>query len=393
MWIIVLLLSLSPATAVLAGAQVVDANVEYTFGRQATFRASIQAALPIQTASLSIRAQGETDTLVELLTPDDQGKVEYIYNLVTRPLRAFARVDYWFKVTTQDGVETTSPVFSFNYEDNRFAWKIMESKPFRVHWYGSDEAFAQSVLDVAQQGLQHIQGILPLQTPAQVDIYVYASSNEMQETLLLAGKSWVAGHADPDLGVMVAALPPGPDQRLVTEERIPHELMHIMIYQANPGVYNTLPVWLNEGLASISELYPNPDYQVLLDTAAKKDTLISIVSLCQGFPTDISGTQLSYAEAAAFTRYLYRQYDSSGLQALISGYTNGLECSRAVEIAFKTPLAQIESDWRKTILASASPSGPATKVWPWFAMLGVILFVPLALGLVGLRKRAPSKLF
>jgi hypothetical protein len=393
LWAIVFLLSLSPATSVMASAQVVDASVDYTFGGPATFRASIQTAVPIRTVSLSIRAQGETDTLVAPVTPDNQGKLLYQYNLAARPLRAFARVDYWFKVTTQDGVETTSAVFSFNYEDNRFAWKKMESKPFRVHWYGSDEAFAQGVLDVAQQGLQRIQGILPLQTPAQVDIYVYASSSEMQETLLLAGKSWVAGHADPDLGVMVAALPPGPDQRLVTEERIPHELMHIMVYQANPGAYNKLPVWLNEGMASISELYPNPDYQILLETAAKKDSLISIVSLCQGFPTDISGAQLSYAEAAAFTRYLYRQYGSSGLQTLISGYTNGLECSRAVEVAFKTPLTQIESDWRKTIIASTPASGPATEVWPWFAMLGVILFIPLTLGLVGLRKRAPSKLY
>lgn len=392
-WVIVLLLFLSPATSVMAGAQVVDAKVDYTFGGQATFQASIQTTVPIRTASLSIRAQGEMDTQIEPVTPDYQGKVVYQYNLATRPLRAFARVDYWFIVTTQDGVETTSPVFSFNYEDNRFAWKKLESKPFRVHWYGSDEAFAQGVLDVAQQGLQRIQGILPLQTPVQVDIYVYTSSNEMQETLLLAGKSWVAGHADPDLGVMVAALPPGPDQRLVTEERIPHELMHILVYQANPGAYNKLPVWLNEGLASISELYPNPDYQVLLETAAKKDTLISIVSLCQSFPTDISGAQVSYAEAAAFTRYLYRQYGSSGLQALISSYTNGLECSRGVEAAFKTPLLQIESDWRKTILASAPPSGPATEVWSWFAVLGVILLIPLALGLVGLYKRAPGKLY
>jgi hypothetical protein len=388
-WFLILLFAFIPATPARADVQIVDASVDYTFGRQATFRAHILSDNPIRTASILIRAQGDPQTLVVPLLPDSQDNLVYQYDLSSRPLRAFARVDYWFKATAQDGSQTISQVFSFHYEDNRFTWKKLDANPFTVHWYEGDEVFAQSVLDVAQQGLQHIQGILPLQAPDHVDIYLYASPNELQETLLLAGQNWIAGHADPDLDVMVVALPAGPDQRLVTQERIPHELMHILLYQANPSGYNNLPTWFNEGLASISELVPNPDYQVLLETAARRDTLIPIASLCRGFPVDISGAQVSYAEADSFTRYLYRQYGSSGLQTLIGSYMDGLDCSRAVEVSLKTPLAQIETDWRNTIFTSPAPKEPTPDVWPWFAILGLILAVPLVLGLVGLRKRAP----
>lgn len=386
----VLLSGFFPLTSAQARLQIVDATVTYIFGGKATFQARLQTDVPIKTATLSIRPQGDARPQVETLTPDARGNLVYQYDLASNPLRAFSKVDYWFTAADQDGTEITSPVLTFKYEDNRFAWKKMDVKPFSVHWYVGDENFALGVLDTAQQGLLRIQSLLPLQTPDQVDIYIYASTNEMQETLLLAGRDWVAGHADPDLGVTVVALPAGPDQGLLTQERIPHELMHIMLYQANPGAYNKLPVWFNEGVASISELVPNPDYQVLLETADKKDALIPIASLCQVFPVDISGAQLSYAESSSFTRYLYHQFGSSGLQTLIGAYANGLECSRAVDVSFKTPLAQIESDWRLTIRGSSAPGQLTTNVWPWFLILGLVLGVPLVLALVGLRKRQGS---
>jgi hypothetical protein len=214
----------------------------------------------------------------------------------------------------------------------------------------------------------------------------------MQETLLLAGQNWAAGHADPDLAVMVVALPVGPDQVLLTEERIPHELMHIMLYQSNPKAYEKLPAWFNEGLASISELVPNPDYQVLLETASKKGTLIPIASLCRGFPVDISGAQVAYAEATGFTRYLYRQYGSSSLQTLLGNYADGLECSRGVDVSLKISLAQLDSNWRATIFGTPPPSPLSGAVWSWFVLLGVVLAIPLILTILGLRKRAPGEL-
>jgi hypothetical protein len=391
-WILAFLSGFLPAASILPGVQVFNAKVEYTFGEKINFQAQVLSDAAIKTASILIRAQGSTDTLVEPIALVSQNLLTYTSDLSSRPLRAFARIDYWFILKTEDGKQFTSPVFNFYYEDNRYTWQVLVDKPFVVHWYEGNEAFAQDVLDVAHQGLQRISSILPLQAPAQVDIYVYASLDELQKTLSLTGRNWEAGHADPDLGVMVVALPVGPDQGLVTEERVPHELMHIMLFQSNPAGYNNLPVWFNEGLASISELVPNPDYQVLLETAVKKDTLIPIASLCRSFPTDLVGAQLSYAEAADFTRYLYHKYGSTGLQSLIGGYADGLECSRAVEVSFNASLPRIESDWRATILSTTTPTEPSPQVWPWFILLGVILVIPLMLALVGLSKRRPGVL-
>jgi hypothetical protein len=114
-------------------------------------------------------------------------------------------------------------------------------------------------------------------------------------------RDWVAGRRC-DLGVIVVTLPPGSDQKLLIDQRIPRA-MHILVYQL--PIPDTLTPAVDEGLASQVELYPNSDYPILLEDAVKREALIPIASLCQTFPRDASSALLSYAQAASFTKYLY----------------------------------------------------------------------------------------
>jgi hypothetical protein len=223
-----------------------------------------------------------------------------------------------------------------------------------------------------------------------VDIYIYPNAAEMKATLDLSGVNWVAGHADPDLGVMAVALPAGPEQRLLMDQRIPHELMHILTYQSMGQTYANLPVWLSEGLASIAELYPNPDYQVLLNNAQKKDSLLAMSSLCQAFPRDASSALLAYAQSASFTRYLYNKFGISGFQALLDRYADGLDCGRAVESALRHSLVQLERQWRQETFAENVSLKALNNLLPWFVLLLAALAAPLSLTLGRLRRREIS---
>jgi hypothetical protein len=375
----------------------IETEVDYTFGETITFRTRFQSDADIQEALIFFQATGDTQTEVKTatVTPLGNNKFElsYTYNLADRPLRAFSKVEYWFQVKAQGVEDFPSPHFLFNYEDNRVKWQSLEENAFRVHWYEGDVAFGQSVLDVAEAGLQRVQGLLPqVEIPASIEIYIYPTSKEMQTTLSPSGQNWAAGHADPDLGVMVAALPAGPDQRLLMEERIPHELMHIMLYQLVGSNYANLPTWLNEGLASVSELYPNPDYQILLNSAQKKAALLPIASLCKGFPQDASNALLAYAEAASFTRYLQSRFGTPGIQSLVTNYANGLDCQRGIETALGMNLTQLERRWREDALAENIYATAAGNILPWFVVLAAALVVPLGLILSKLRKKPASQL-
>jgi hypothetical protein len=367
-------------------------EVQYTFGEKITFQTEVQSSAPLQEATIFIQADGDAQTEVRTatVTPLENNiyQLSYTYDLAERPLRAFSNIGYWFQVKAQGVEDYTSPRSSFYYEDNRVKWQTLEESPFRVHWYEGEIAFGQSVLDVAKAGLQRVQSLLPqAKTPAEIGIYIYPSAKAMQATLSMAGQDWAAGHADPDLGVMVAALPAGPDQRLLMEERIPHELMHIMLYQLAGSDYPKLPTWLNEGLASISELYPNPDYQILLNNAHQKGTLLPIASLCQGFPKDASNALLAYAQTASFARYLQSRFGTPGIQSLVTNYANGLDCERGIQTSLGMNLTQLERQWRGDTLDENIYATAAGNLLPWFVILTAALVVPLGLVVSRLRRR------
>jgi hypothetical protein len=366
--------------------QVSDVRVEYTFGEQVVMRAQITASEPIEEVMVFLRNAGETNSLFGL-AEINQGEIIYKHDLNRQPLRAFSTISYWFAVKLQGGQTITTPPAVFDYVDNRFQWQLLESAPFRVHWYNGDVIFGQSVLDIAQTGLLRAQNYLKLLPPAMVDIYIYASGADMQSTLRMAGLKWVAGHASPDLSLVIVTLPPGADQRLETERQIPHELMHILLYTKAPDRYNQIPAWLNEGMASMNELYPNPDYDVALRHAVENDTLIPIVSLCQSFPLDASSVYLAYAEAASFTRYLFSQYGATGIEALFSQYANGLGCERGVEVAFGKTIKRVEIDWRSKAFGGNAVLSVLGNLLPWILLLVVPLAVPAALSVFGLRRR------
>lgn len=388
-WIFILLISISlawlnfPALAA-TSSQVTPDPVEYTFGDQVILRASIDTDLKIQEVKVFIQSSGDTNTYSGIALIQD-GQIKYHHDLTAEPLRAFSQVDYWFLIVPFTGDSFLSETFSFFYEDNRFNWQVHSSPSFTVHWYEGDLAFAQNVLNAAEAGLVRANRMLILPPIQPVDIYVYASGLEMQSTLRLGGLRWTAGHADPDLGVAVVSLPVGPDQRSEIERQIPHEVMHLVLYQSVGQPYYTLPTWLKEGLASANEIRPNPDYYVILSNAVEDDTLIPMASLCPSFPPD-NTVYLAYAQSDSFVRYLYERYGQTGLQNLVASYASGNGCENATLPVFDLSLNELELEWRRVALNDNVLEIALKSLLPWSIVLLGIILVPLGVLLASRRR-------
>ena len=380
--LLALLIAFFPGSSAVAQ-EIVDPAVEYIFGEQVIFSGTVQSDVPVKEIFISFRTRNETETFMDRVEISSGGELAYIHPIEARPLRAFTTVDYWFTIRLEDGTEHTSSAYQFEYADNRFAWQSIAESPFEVYWFDGDIASAQGVIDVAREGLNRAQGILPLQTPAQIRLYVYKSADQIPQ---IPGNNWVAGHAYPDLGLVVVSIPDGPESRLEMERQIPHELMHVLLFQTAGAGYSNLPTWFVEGLATMAQLYPTPEYQVLLENGIKNNSLLPISTLCQGFPAHASGAYLAYAEAAYFTRYIYHQYGSSGLERLVANYSNGVDCERGVELALGVTLSRLENQWLKESLGAHSVSvlDKSDQILPWFFLLAVVLVMPLGAAAAGL---------
>lgn len=374
-------------TAALAQAEIIESEIDYRFGEYISFRSLVQADSPINHVQMFIQREGSYDTISSGELIPEAGVVEYEINPNQEKIRAFSTAQYWYEITLENGDIIATPQQTFLYEDNRFTWATRLKLPFEIYWHEGDTAFGQNILDIAQQSLEYINSLLPVPSPEKVGVYAYANAVDMRDTLLVTDRSWVGAHTDPDLQVMVISLPPGPEQRLEMERQIPHELMHILLYQKIGPSYVNLPAWLNEGLASIAELYPNPDYLILLNSAYEKGNLLPIAALCTTFPRDAAGAYLAYAQAASFTRFLHQEFGSSGLEALLLAYADGLDCERGIQIALGSDLTQLEMRWRQDAFGQDPVETAFTNLAPWIAILLAVLAVPTLILITSLRRR------
>lgn len=366
-------------------------TAEYTFGEKLKFSVDVPDEVDISKLWIFFRIEGEQQTRIIEAQFQESGSFTIDYDLSAYPIRAFTEVVYWVEAEQIDGEDYKSDPKSIFYEDNRFEWQSRQTDWFRVHWYDGDAQFAQTMLDVAELGLNKAEELTQFSLENMIEIYAYANAQEMRTVLLTRGPSWIGAHADPDLSVMVISLPPGPEQRLEMERQIPHELLHILLYQELGTNYESLPVWLNEGLASMAELYPNPDYLVLLNKAQSKDTLLSISSLCQTFPREASGAFLAYAQATSFTRFLLQQYGSTSLRQLIENYANGMDCERGIQTTYDITITQLEREWRHEAFSENTLIVALESLAPWLIVMGIVLLVPLALIISSRNRKAPTK--
>lgn len=373
-----------PATADSDPVQLLDSGEKYTFGGQITFWAKYVFEVEPESVYVFIKSTKDTRTTHHAAVVAG-GEVSFTNDLKKEPLTPFAEVEYWFVVKLPDGKEYISPKKHFIYNDNRFDWKSAESAPFRVYWYVGDTVFGQTVLDAAQSGLRSIQNFITIAENGWVDIYVYASGADMQSTYLLGGIEMVAGHANPELGVTVVSLPPGPDQRFEIERQVPHELMHVFLYRSLGLRYANLPVWLNEGLASMSESITNPDYTLILKDAYENQKLLPMSSLCGKFPGDAAGFYMAYGQSESFTRYLYRQFGASGLESLMMNYADGMDCERGSQVALGESLTRLDAQWQEDIFGRQETVTSIEPLLPWAVLLVIVLIAPLLMAVFGRR--------
>jgi len=382
---ILLLLAIYPFGSVFAQSPTAEADIDYQFGEWIKIHAMVSQAEDVKSVQAFIQTPNENNTWLSQAVEPENGKATLEFNPQEMGLRAFSDLEYWVEVVSQGGEISNTPKETFYYEDNRFEWKTLSKEPFEIFWHEGDSGFGLSLLDVSQQGLNHIQTILPVPSPEHIRLYAYANAADMRATLQNTSQNWVGAHTDPDLGVMVVSLPPSPEQRLEMERQIPHELMHLLLYQKVGQAYVNLPPWLNEGLSSIAELFPNSDYQRFMEDAYKENALLPISQLCKPFPRDAAGAYLAYAEAASFTRYLHEQYGSLLIDQLVRQYANGLDCERGIEVALGSSMDQLEREWRRETLGEDPWLTALTNLAPWLLLLFAILAVPIILVIVTLR--------
>jgi hypothetical protein len=375
------------------GIVVEEPGVVVAFGRTITFQARIKAPIPIRQASLLFRGANEQVTRVETLQPAEDGWVTFTYDASLNAFPPFSWIVFWFQATLDDGNTYTSPAIRFQYNDDRFPWRSAARENMTIHWYAGDDAFGAAALDAAAEGMRLINELIPVPLTEPIDVYIYSNAADLRDTLFLGGEQWTGGHANPELGIVLAAISPGPSQGIEMQTKIPHELAHVMLYRWLGEKYASQPAWLLEGIASMAELYPNAEYARALEIANADHSLIPFIDLCASFPADAGSAFLAYAQSQSFVSYLRDSFGSSGLARLLNSYGEGFSCELGATNALGVPLTQLDARWRENVLGQNVLGAAARNLLPFILLIVLVLLVPIwgAIDLLRQRRKRGNK--
>ena len=389
--IIPLVMGLFPGS-IRAEADIAAIEVDYLFGDQVVYRIIIESESSIDKGLIFIRDLETGNTISGNMSFTCQDtlavcSLEYLQDMETEPLAPFSIIEYWFEIKFENGEGITVPKRTFTYFDNRPDWQVIEQAPVSVYWYDGDLDHALIISNVARDSIESSTSLLSLSVPDRIDIYVSPNAGSLDQLFADHDQRLIAGHARTRADVVLVALPDSPQAERLIEQRVPHEIMHILLSEQLGPNYDNLPVWLTEGLSTLVEVYQNPDYEVLLNDAQKNGTLLEMESICQSFPQDVLGSMLAYSQAASFTRYIYNRFGSSGLEALIESYADGKSCYFGPQDSLGMSLDQLETEWRQDVFGEDQNNTILLNLLPWVLLVGAILFFPIIFALILLRRR------
>lgn len=367
--------------------EIIEQDVEYVFNDHVSFSARFTSVDRINEGYVFYQFSG--NERIWVYEGDVSEEQTFYLEVELEPEnspQAFSTVTYWFRFGSDFGDFYESERYSFYYEDNRYAWQTLERSPFTLRWHNGDLAFAESIIRAAELGVSRAQALLPLPAPSEITFQIYDNPADVQLVAQSAGYSWVAGHSDPASDFVLLSLPPGVQQSLEIERQVPHEVAHLMLYQAlGADAYDRLPPWLDEGIASNLEIYTDPLRAELLEAAFAGNALIPLYQLCAVFPQDSVSARLAYAQSASFVRYLHQEYGSVGLGILLDAYANHTDCLGAPLESFDKDLLAFENDWRAATFDPPQGALDLLQALPWQT---IFLSAVIALGVFGLVRRA-----
>jgi hypothetical protein len=338
--------------------QVLRNTHQVRFAQGITFDLEVSASEEIREVTLYYRRAGEGATVrVPIEAEPGEQSFTYTWDLEPGGVPVGERIEHYWHLADAGGNEVETAAVSLEYVDDRFDWHRLEGGNIVLLWYESTESEARRLLDLATQSLARLQDEMGARLNQPVHIYVYRSKSDM--SLALPQRSDAYDDRILTLGVVVdnaTLLLLGTHSDV--EGTIAHELSHVVVGLATDNPYVSLPRWLDEGLAMYSEGALPAGNQRALDSAIRRDELISVRSL-SAYTGDPAQVDLFYGEVYSLVEYLLQAHGKDKMSELLDSYTAGITQEEALHRTYDIGVDALDSQWRQSLgLEPRAPREP-----------------------------------
>ena len=254
---------------------------------------------------------------------------------------------------------------------------VFESEHFVLRTRPGKDAllgpYALSALEKAYAGLTKDLGVTP---PAKIRVEVYESAKALSRVSPLTVEQIKASGtiALCKYSRLMITSPKALLRGYPWLDTLSHEFVHYLVTQRGR---NTVPIWLQEGLAKFLETrWRGPPGMAvdemslqLLQDASRKGRLIPFARMHPSIamlPTQEQAA-LAFAEVEAAIRLLYQRGGQAALTELVSAMASGFSDEQAVAQAYGKSFKQFEADWRAEVARPRAKAVSQRSVRPTVA--------------------------
>ena len=332
--------------------KVLTNSVNVSYPQSLTFNISAQNDVNITEIRLqySIDTTGFAQVVSEAylqITPSTRVDTQWKWDLVKiGGLAPGTTVKYQWLLKDANGESLKTPFAEVKFNDSRYSWQTLTEGQVTLYWYQGTQSFAQEVMRATQSALTRLSESTGAYIQKPIRLYLYAN----QSDLLGAGifpQEWSGGWADARnnyivLGISASNIDWG-------KGAIAHELSHLIVGQATLNTYNSIPTWLDEGLAMYNEGPLQATFSGNLQLAIQENRLISVRSLCSPFSAYSSLAYVSYAESYSIVDYLIHNYGKDKMSALLNAFRQGSTYDGSLQKVYGFDMDALNTAWQASL--------------------------------------------
>mgnify|MGYP000462906664 CR=1 FL=1 len=326
------------------------------------FSVKAESDRPIVKASVyyKVNEQPTTSYAAAEIKPGTRIDASYTLDLRRSYIPPGVRLRYQWRLVDQDGNVARSDWTSLTLDDLRFKWQSVTAENVTVSYYQGNAAFGEELRKAAASAITSMSQQAGVKVDAPIRILIYATDQDFRSAVDPGTHEWAGGSAFPRYNVILIQAS-GSNLAYATRT-IPHELTHVIIYNATKNPYGSIPRWLDEGLAMLSEGEQEPGFDSALQAAVKSDSLISVWSLSSNFPTDSRQARLSYAQSYSLVKFVIDRYGQEAMSKLLAVFREGSTYDDALKSALGVDTYGLDDAWRASFglpPARSAPLAPA----------------------------------
>jgi hypothetical protein len=247
---------------------------------------------------------------------------------------------------------------TFKLLDDRYNWQTLTDAQNRVsvHWYSArrqegESPFGRRLLDTSSKAIDRLEREIGASLERPAEIWVYATQEELASALFEFNPEWVGAQAFPDLGLILAYIADDEAAEDETKRLLPHELSHLVLYQATRNPYNAPPTWLDEGIAVHNQEVRYPDEEAAIREAASEGRLVPLKALSSPFGADEETSLLSYAQAGSVIDFVLEdeRYGPEKLSRTIAAFKEGVTYDEALQAGLGVTVDELDEHWREAL--------------------------------------------